>query len=243
MVERANMSGVLVNELAGLGIVQVDCETVVVVGSIAPSVPSELPELVSSNPLGDGGLLPLPDDFKTCVVRNLAEVFETLIWGQPTVLLKDNRLVGSATGSSVVLDPLCSPLWSLAPPIWVEMEGTVVDSWDVEFGVEVSTIGTVVSPVGIIGVVESTLATDGNHVVGVERLDEGGDFDEPGVKLGWVAIRGSWKIAGSVGAAAGFVTELPREDGLGMLVSLDDNLDVVLELGDDVWLDVELFAS
>ncbi|KAF3934416.1 hypothetical protein ABW19_dt0205334 [Dactylella cylindrospora] len=234
------MSGMLVNEFAGFSIVQEDGEAVIVVGSIAPSVPSVLPVLVSGDPLGNRSLLPFLDNFETSVVGNGSEVLESLVWGEPAVLFKDDWLVQGATDSGVVLDPLCPPLWGLAPPIRVEVESSVVNGIDGGLSLKVNTVGAVVGPVVALWVVESTLASNRDHVVGVEILDELGEILGPFMQLGDITVRRSWEISVSVSAAAGLVTQLPREDGFGVLVSLNDDLDVLLVGGNDLWFTVEL---
>ena len=47
----------------------------------------------------------------------------------------------------MVFDPLHGPINSLGPPVWVGVEGAKVDVLQFEFGVEITTVRTVVCPV------------------------------------------------------------------------------------------------
>lgn len=142
----------------------------------------------------------------------------------------------------MVFDPLYRPINSLRPPVWVGVESAKVDVLQFELGVEVTTIRTVVCPV--VGLdVEATLATSRDKVVLVQALDVGAHLIVPSGDQLWSAVFGSWQIAYTVGATAGFVGELPSEDGRVVLVSGHNGLDVSLESLLDLRQAVELCPS
>jgi hypothetical protein len=154
----------------------------------------------------------------------------------------DDRLLDGTHRLSMVLDPLHSPTNSLRPPIWVRVESAKVDVLQLELSVEVTTVRTIVSPVFRLDV-EATLTARGDEMVLVQALDVCAHLIVPsGDRRGSTVLR-SRKVAYAVRAAAGFVGELPGEDGRVVLVSGHDCLDVSLESLLDLGQAVELCSS
>lgn len=137
--------------------------------------------------------------------------------------LEHARLARRRARLAVVGDPRVAPLETgrHAPALRVQVVGAVVDGGDLAVGVPVDALGGGVR-VGIVralGEAEPFVA-DGDHVLRVERLDVGrGGLDPVGQDGGGAAL------------AAGFVGELPGEDGGGVGVAGHDGFDVGLVLG------------
>ena len=151
----------------------------------------------------------------------------------------------------MVTDPLVGPRHCLAPPIGVRVKDAKVDVWEGEFVIKISAVCAVVGPVGGFDV-EPALAAPGHEVVGVDGLDEGAHFVDPGGEdCGGAAGWASGEVSYAVGAAAGFVCEFPGHDCWGVFVAgyhlfdvgFEDSLDLgeaVELLGGRVSLDVDL---
>ena len=142
----------------------------------------------------------------------------------------------------MVFDPLYSPINSLRPPVRVGVESAKVDVLQFELGVKVTTVRAVVCPV--IGLdVEAALAAGRDEVILIQALDVGAHLIVPSSDQFWSAVIGPRKVAYAVCAAAGFVGELPSEDGRVVLVSGHNGLDVSLESLLDLRQAVELCSS
>lgn len=205
----------LEDQLLGLGIIREDGEPIIMVTSVAPSTPSVLPVLITGQLSLDDSLLPLTNNLRSGLVGDSVLVLQSLLGAQPSVLLENDGLVEGVLGIGVVVDPLGSPSGGLGPPIWVEMEGSVVNVWEGDLGVEVSSVGGRVGPVLVVWEVEFSLGAGGDEMEGVEGLDVAGGFAGPLGDDGVVAglAGGAGEVAGAVGAAAGLVGELPAENG------------------------------
>ena len=122
------------------------------------------------------------------------------------------------------------------------MESAKVDVLQFELGVEVGAVGTVVRPI-IRRDVEAALTARRDEVVLVQALDVCAHLIVPsGDQLGGTVFR-SGKVAYAVRATAGFVRELPGEDGRAVFVSGHHCLDVSLESLLDLRQAVELCSS
>lgn len=143
----------------------------------------------------------------------------------------------------MVVNPLVAPRGGLGPPIGIQMEGSVVDRLDGSIGVEITSVSSVISPVFVAFKVEGAFAAGGDEVVGVEKLDVGGNVLDPLEDSLGSAVGGTGEVADTVGAAAGLVGELPGHDCGGVLIAVDEDLDVVLEGGNDLGVGVELRES
>lgn len=151
----------------------------------------------------------------------------------------NNRLLHLPHRSAVVLNPLDSPLDSLAPPVRVRVEGAEVDVLELELGVEITAISPVVRPI-VRFHVETALTPCGDEVVRVEALDVGAHLVVPRGDQFRSAVLRARQVADAVGAAAGFVGEFPGEDCGGIFVAGNHCFDVFLEGCFDLGKAVEL---
>ena len=246
LVQGIHLLGVLVHQRLGLGILDVDGEAVIVVLAVGVAGVAVLPVHAASQLLSHHGLLPAALDLDSGPIIGHAGVFQTLVRSQPAVLLVHDRLVGGAAGGGVVTNPLVGPFNSLAPPVWIRVEGAKIDGGEADLVVEIAAVGTIVGPV-VGHAVELALAAPGNEMIAVERLDVRTHLGNPGRKNLRAAVGAARQVAHAVGAAAGLVGQLPSEDGRRVLVAGHDLLDIalecVLDLRDRVELDLSAGAT
>jgi len=121
------------------------------------------------------------------------------------------------------------------------MERPKVDARDGNFGIEIPSVFSGVERVGYPLDIEAALAAPCHEVVGVDALDVGAHFGDPGCEdVRGAAVVAAREVAGEVGAATGFVGELPAEDDGGVFVAGDEFFKVALERGFDAREGVEL---
>lgn len=120
------------------------------------------------------------------------------------------------------------------------MESTIVDGLNTKLFVEITTIAGRVSPIRISREVELSLATSGNQMVGIDRLDERGNVLDPVGHHPGVTSCGARKVSDAVGPATRLIAELPGHDGGRVLITGYEDFDVVFvgidNLGDMVEL-------
>lgn len=120
-------------------------------------------------------------------------------------------------------DPRVAPRVVVAPLVGVQVDGAVVDGGDGQVLLEVDAfvagVGVALLVVGQVGRGggEPAFVAEGDQVSGVQRFDVSGSVGGP-----------FGDDARGTAGAAGFVHQLPAEDGGASLVAVDDEFDVVL---------------
>ena len=144
---------------------------------------------------------------------------DTLI--RDTVFLQNDWFTGRFANGVMLLDPFVAPGIVVPPLAGVQMESSVVERGDGEVFDEVdSFVATVGVRTVALGRGQPPFISQADHVPRIERFDILADIRSP--------IEDDTGIAG---AAAGFVGQLPRENGARGFVAVDDELDVFLVCG------------
>ena len=150
------------------------------------------------------------------------------VWN--AVLLQHDRFTGRFANGIVLLDPFVAPGIIVAPLAGIQMESSVVERRDGEVLDEIDAFVAAIS-VGPVALRrgEPPFVAQADHVPMIERLDVLADVRGPVVDDARIA-----------GATAGFVGELPGENGARGFVAVDDELDVFLvgSLGGSVGVEV-----
>lgn len=79
-----------------------------------------------------------------------------------TIFLMNDRLSSFPTRSSMIPDPLIRPFDRLTPPIRISVKYSKINILQSDSGVKVTTIGAIVCPIFIAGVVEAAFAAPGD---------------------------------------------------------------------------------
>lgn len=140
----------------------------------------------------------------------------------------------------MLFDPRVAPGVVVAPGLWIQVYGAVIEGGDTQVAFKVYAFVTRVG-VGLLvagyaggGGGEPAFVAEGDHVVAIELFDVGGDAFGPVVD----------DVRGAAGAAR-FVAQFPGEDCCGGFVALDDEFDVFLVggLGGDVGVEALVGAA
>lgn len=113
--------------------------------------------------------------------------------------------------------------------------------------IKVTTITAIIRPIITLDV-KRPFTTPSDKMMRINLFDEAAHLLDPRRHdLGGAAVLAPGQVAGSIGAAAGLVAELPGEDGWGVFVAVDEDFDVVfvgfLDGGDVVELGVEALVG
>ena len=134
------------------------------------------------------------------------------------ILLQHHGLAHTRADAIVLADPRAAPRVIVPPRVRVQMEGAVVERGDAqvrsEVDADVAAVG-VATVTNAVSWCKPALIAERHHVRAVEGLDIGAGVGGP------VGDDG-----GGAALAARLVAELPGEDGGGILVAVDDRLDV-----------------
>ena len=137
------------------------------------------------------------------------------------VLLEDDRLPRRFARRVVLHDPLVAPGLVVAPRIRVEVEGAVVERRD---GEVLDKVHPFVPGVGVRAVTHGRchppFVAEGHHVLRIQGFDVRADARGP---VG--------DDRGRASGAARLVAQFPCEDGRGVLVAVDDQVDVIFVRG------------